>query len=86
MLKHFAAATLGFAVLFGAIGPAAAGKTRHHWNDQYDSPYAYSYNDQSTNYAKRRSQSEPNIKLDSRPRPCGAICDPNGLTKGVALD
>lgn len=30
MLKHFAAATLGFAVLFGAIGPAAAGKLRHH--------------------------------------------------------
>ena len=49
MLKHFAAATLGFAVLFGAIGPAAAGKLRHHWIDQYDSPYAYSYNDQSTN-------------------------------------
>ena len=61
MLKHFAAATLGFAVLFGAIGPAAAGKLRHHyWIDQYDSPYS----DQSTNYAKRRSQSQPNIKLD----------------------
>jgi hypothetical protein len=64
MLKHFAAATLGFAVLFGAIGPAAAGKLRHHWNDQYNSPYAYSYSDRSANYAKRKSQSQPNIKLD----------------------
>ena len=64
MLKHFAAATLGFAVLFGAIGPAAAGKLRHHWIDRYDYPYAYSDNGQSANYAKRRSQSQPNIKLD----------------------
>jgi hypothetical protein len=64
MLKHFAAATLGFAVLFGAMGPAAAGKLRHHWIDRYDYPYAYSDNGQSANYAKRRSQSQPNIKLD----------------------
>jgi hypothetical protein len=62
MLKHFAAATLGFAVLFGAIGLAAAGKLRHHWIDQYDSPYVYS--DRSANHAKRQSQSQPNIKLD----------------------
>ena len=64
MLKHFAAATLGFAVLFGAIGPAAAGKLRHHWIDQYDAPYAYSYGDRSTTYAKCKSQSQPNIELD----------------------
>jgi hypothetical protein len=64
MLKHFAAATLGFAVVFGAMGPAAASKLRHHWSDEYDAPYVYSYGDPSTNYAKRRSQSQPNIKLD----------------------
>ena len=62
MLKHFAAATLSFAVLFGAIGPASAGKLRHHWIDQYDSSYVYS--DRSANYARRQSQSQPNIKLD----------------------
>jgi hypothetical protein len=62
MLKHFAAATLGFAVLFGAIGPAAASKIRHHWIDQHYSPPFYS--DQSTNYARCNSQSQPNIKLD----------------------
>jgi hypothetical protein len=60
MLKHFAAATLGFAVVFGAMGPAAASKLRHHWSDEYDAHYG----DRSTNYAKRRSQSQPNIKLD----------------------
>jgi hypothetical protein len=31
MLKHFAAATLGLAVLFGAIGPAAADKGGRVW-------------------------------------------------------
>jgi hypothetical protein len=31
MLKHLAAITLGFAVLFGAIGPAAAYKGRDFW-------------------------------------------------------
>jgi hypothetical protein len=35
MLKHFAAATLGFALLFGATGPAAAGKGGHYWIDTY---------------------------------------------------
>ena len=45
MLKHFAAATLGFAVLFGAIGPASADKLRRHGIDQYDAPYVYSYGD-----------------------------------------
>jgi len=64
MLRHFAAATLGFAVLFGAIGPAAADKGRHHWINKYDSPYVYPYSGQSTNYVTRRSQSQPNIRLD----------------------
>jgi len=81
MLKHFAAATLGFAVLFGAIGPAAAGKLRHHWIDQYDSPYAYSYGDRSTTYAKRSRNLSRTSNSTSRPRRCGAICGPNGLTK-----
>jgi hypothetical protein len=61
MLKHLAAATLGFALLFGAIGPAAAGKARHYWADQYDSPYVDTYAPPSK---YRNSQSQPNIKLD----------------------
>jgi hypothetical protein len=64
MLKHFAAATLGFAVLLGAIGPAAADKGRHYWINKYDSPYAYPYSTQSPNYVARRSQSQPNVRLD----------------------
>jgi hypothetical protein len=64
MLKHFVAATLGFAVLFGAIGHAAADKIRHHWIDRYDYPYAYSDYGQPSKYATRRSQSQPNVKLD----------------------
>ena len=64
MLKHFAAATLGFAVLFGAMGPAAAGKIRHHWIDEYNSPYVYSDNGGPSKYVTRKSQSQPNIKLD----------------------
>ena len=63
MLKHFAAATLGFAVLFGAIGPAAADKGGHYWS-KYPSPYVYPYTDQSTKYVTRKSQSQPNIRLD----------------------
>lgn len=64
MLKHFAAATLGFAVLFGAIGPAAADKGRHYWINKYDSPYIYPNTGQSTKYVTRKSQSQPNIRLD----------------------
>ena len=48
MLKHFAAATLGFAVLFGAAGPAAADKSGHYW--KHPSPYVYSYGGPSYAY------------------------------------
>jgi len=64
MLKHFAVATLASVVLFGAIGPAAAGKRGHFWVDTYPSPYVDSYTGQSRKYARRRAQSEPNIELD----------------------
>jgi hypothetical protein len=63
MLKHFAAATLGFALLFGATGPASAGKGRY-WVDTYPSPYVDHYAGPSNGYVKRRSQSQPNIRLD----------------------
>jgi len=64
MLKHFAAATLGFAVMFGAIGPAAAGhRGGHYWIDQYPSD-TYSYNAQSPNYVGRTRKAQPNIRLD----------------------
>ena len=45
MLKHFAAVTLGAAVLFGAVGPASAGKSGHFWVGKYPSPsfLVYSY-------------------------------------------
>jgi hypothetical protein len=67
MLKHFAAATLGFAILFGAIGPASAGKG-HYWAGRYPAPYAYSYGGPSyaygppARYLSRKPQ--PNIRLD----------------------
>jgi hypothetical protein len=68
MLKHFAAATLGFAVLFGAIGPAAADKGGHYLINKYDSPHVYPYTGQSTKYVARTAKSQslrrPNIKLD----------------------
>ena len=61
MLKHLAAANLGFALLFGATGPASAGKGRY-WVDTYPSPYVDSYTyRQSKKYGTRRS---PNIQLD----------------------
>jgi len=61
MLKFFAAATLGFVLLFGATGPASAGKGRY-WIDTYPSPYVNDYVGKSNGYSKRRSQ--PNIELD----------------------
>jgi hypothetical protein len=65
MLKHFAAGTLGVAILCGAIGStAAAGKDRHHWIDQYPSPDAYSYGVQSPRYVGRTGKPQPNIRLD----------------------
>ena len=68
MLKHFAAATLGFAVLFGAIGPASADKSGHYW--KHPSPYVYSYGGPSyaygpsPRYLSRSGRSQPNIRLD----------------------
>ena len=64
MLKHFAAATLGLAILFGAINPAAAGKGGHHWIGKYSSPYVYSYSAQSPKYLAHPRRSQPNIRLD----------------------
>ena len=68
MLKHFAAATLGFAVLFGVAGPAAAGKSGHYWIGDYPSPYVYpygySYGAQSPKYLAPAGRSQPNIRLD----------------------
>jgi hypothetical protein len=69
MLKHFAAATLGLAVLFGAIGPAAADKARHHWNNNGAFVYshgldAYSYGPRAPKYATRNGRAQPNIRLD----------------------
>src|SRR5262245_60858217 len=63
MLKHLAAATLGLAVLFGAIGPAAADKARHNWNHNgvFVYPYgvgAYSYGPGSPNYVTRSRSEE----------------------------
>jgi hypothetical protein len=64
MLKHFAAATLGFAILFGAIGPASAGKG-HYWAGKYSDPYVYSYGGPSYSYrGQPRYKSQPNIRLD----------------------
>jgi hypothetical protein len=63
MLKHFAAAaTLGLAVLFGAIGPAAA-DSGHHWS-RHHAPYAYPYADEAPAYVTRRPYARPNIHLD----------------------
>ena len=89
MLKHFAAATLGFAVLFGAIGPAAADKGGHHWTDKYHSPYvypySYSYGAQSSPKYVARTRSRSRISgSTSRPRRCGAICGPHGSTTKLA--
>ena len=64
MLKHFAAAALGLAVLFGAIGPAAAGKGGHYWISKYPSPYVYPYSAQSPQYLAPTGKSQPNIRLD----------------------
>jgi hypothetical protein len=68
MLKLFAAVTLGVALLFGAVGPASAGKGRHFWVGKYPTPYAYSYSAQSPKYRNYDSgyarRSQPNIRLD----------------------
>jgi hypothetical protein len=64
MLKHLAAATLGLAVLFGAIGPAAAYRGGHYWIGTYPYLDVYPYNGQSTKYVGRTSKSKPNIQLD----------------------
>ena len=68
MLKHLAAATLGLAVLFGAIGPAAADKARHNWNHNGVFVYPYgvgasSYG--SPKYVTRSGKPQPNIRLDT---------------------
>ncbi len=64
MIKSFAAGTLGLVLMFGAIGPAAAGyRHGHFWIDQYPSD-DYSYNDQAPRYVGRPHKAQPNIKLD----------------------
>ncbi|MGA7456454.1 MAG: hypothetical protein WBW51_03870 [Methyloceanibacter sp.] len=68
MLKHFAIAALGLAVLFGAAGPATADKSGHYW--KHPSPYVYSYGGPSyaygasPRYLSRSGRSQPNIRLD----------------------
>ncbi len=73
MLKHFAAATLGFAVLFGAIGPAAADKGGHYWINKYDFPYVYPYTGQSTKYVARRSRNPSQAEHQARLRDRGGV-------------
>jgi len=64
MSKFFAAATLGVALMFSAIGPAAAGyRHGHFWIDQHPSD-DYSYNDQAPRYVGRAHKAQPNITLD----------------------
>jgi hypothetical protein len=64
MIKFFAAGTLGVALMFGAIGPAAAGyRHGHFWIDQYPSD-DYSYNNQAPRYVGRAHKAKPNITLD----------------------
>jgi hypothetical protein len=67
MLKHFAAATLGFAVMFGATGPAAAGNGGSIWVNKPFYAYTYpptAYTDQSTRTVKSKSKTKFNPKLD----------------------
>ena len=51
MLKHFAAATLGLAVLFGATGPAFADKAGHGWTHKH--LYLDTYPTYTDTYADR---------------------------------
>jgi hypothetical protein len=69
MLKHFAAAALGFAVLFGATGPASAGKGGGHvWSDKHlylDDPYTVSADRTYTaRTVKPRAKKKFDPKLD----------------------
>jgi len=65
MLKHIAAGTLGFAVLFGATGPAAAGKGGSFYLYTYP-PTAYT--DQSPAYAARKGKRKfaPNLDFETK--------------------
>jgi hypothetical protein len=64
MIKVFAAGTLGVTLMFGAIGPAAAGYRHGHvWIDQYPSA-DYSYSDRAPRHVGRAYQAQPNITLD----------------------
>jgi hypothetical protein len=67
MLKHFAAATLGFAVMLGATGPAAAGKSGHVWVNKpfytYTAPPT-AYINQSPAYTTRKGKAKFAPRLD----------------------
>jgi hypothetical protein len=69
MLKHFAAATLGFAVMFGATGPAAAGKSGYVWVNKpfyvYTSP-STAYTSQPKAYTTRTVKSKGKAKFDPK--------------------
>jgi len=70
MLKHFVAATLGLAVLCGAIGPAAADKARHNWHNNGVVVHSYGVGTYSAapgqrTYVTREGKAQPNIKLDT---------------------
>jgi hypothetical protein len=67
MLKHFAAATLGFAVLLSAAGPAAADKAGRVWANKSfyvytypATPYTYPY----TGTVRSKDKSKFNPRLD----------------------
>jgi hypothetical protein len=71
MLKHFAAATLGFAVLFGAMGSAFADKSGHVWTHKhlYLDTYptysdTYTGRTNATRTVKRRAKKKFDPKLD----------------------
>lgn len=70
MLKHFAAAAIGFAVVFGAIGPAAADKGGKVWVGKplYSHTYPYTAKTgQPKSYAttKRKKKFDPNLDFET---------------------
>jgi len=63
MLKHFAAATLGLAVMFGATGPAAAGKDGYVWVNKPLYVYTYPPAAYSEPYTTRAVKSKSKAKF-----------------------
>ena len=72
MLKHFAAATLGLAVLFGATAPATAGKGGYVWANKplyLDTYPSTAYTDRSNTYARavksKRKKFDPKLDFET---------------------